>query len=123
MKNEGVGSDDHQVLIQLPHSVNFWFHEVGRKKNDLRPLKQLETTLLLSCAADIPQDHMAEEVTILSTAVWRASLVLEDKGTIFPHYFRQPTPASSLRIIPAQICWPNALPQISQDQDYENAFC
>ena len=49
MKNEGVGSEEHQVLFQLPHSVNFWFHKVGRKKNynSLRPLKQLGTTPLL----------------------------------------------------------------------------
>jgi len=66
---------------------------------------------------------MAKEATILSAAVWRASLILEDKRMLVPHYLRQPTPASSRRIIPAQICLPNALPQGSQDQEDENALC
>ena len=66
---------------------------------------------------------MAKKATILSAAVWRASLILEDKGMLVPHYLRQPTPASSLRIIPAQICLPHALPQGSQDQEDENALC
>ena len=60
MKNEGVGSEEHHVLFQLPHSVNFWFHKVGRKKNynSLRPLKQLEATpLLYLCYWYSPRPH------------------------------------------------------------------
>ena len=99
-----------QMIIKLFSNPTFcnllipWSRE--KSYNSLRPLKQLETTLLLClCYWYSLGPHMAEEVRFLPTAVWRASFVLETQSNdIPPTGLRQPTPAPSPRIIPAQVC-------------------
>lgn len=94
-------------LFSSPTSCNLLIPWSRKKSyNSLRPLTQLETTLLpCLCYWYSLGPHRAEEVSVLPTAVWRASFVLETQSNdIPPTGLRQPTPAPSPRIIPAQVC-------------------